>query len=258
MAATVIPPHPWLRQDTTIGIHRRQICMASISHTIGNIPKEDRRCPRKQTQFLLGYLPVTKLKIFGSKKTQQVEQYRLFHRCMKILLGRLYDLKEGELMEIVCGDSLIRRCYLFLLAYVADHPEQCLVACCKESRCPTCDVKANDRGREAAGETKDTEDLTNILRDHGQDLEPEEFDMLGLRSVCEPFWAGLRTVTYPWLSLRTSFTRCTKVFSRNISSRGAPRLLVKGGKPPSERSTTGSWAFPVIQISVHSRTEYRR
>ncbi len=68
--------------------------MASISHHWQYPEGEDRRCPRKRTQFLLGYLPVTKLKIFGSKKTQQVEQYRLFHRCMRILLGRLYDLKE--------------------------------------------------------------------------------------------------------------------------------------------------------------------
>ncbi|KLO06143.1 hypothetical protein SCHPADRAFT_986881, partial [Schizopora paradoxa] len=160
--------------------------------TIGNIPKADRRCPSKRTQFLLGYLPVTKLKIFSNKNTRRVQIYRLFHRCMRILLGPLYKLKEKELVEMVSNDSMIRRCFIFLLAYVADHPEQCLVSCNAESMCPTCDIRQKDRGNLAGGETKDTQNLVNILRDHGANLEPHEFDDLNLRSIPEPFWAGLQ------------------------------------------------------------------
>ncbi|KLO08261.1 hypothetical protein SCHPADRAFT_835579, partial [Schizopora paradoxa] len=79
-----------------------------------------------------------------------------------------------------------------LLAYVADHPEQCLVSCNAESMCPTCDIRQKDRGNLAGGETKDTQNLVNILRDHGANLEPHEFDDLNLRSIPEPFWAGLQ------------------------------------------------------------------
>ncbi|KLO14426.1 hypothetical protein SCHPADRAFT_927923 [Schizopora paradoxa] len=160
--------------------------------TIGNIPKADRRCPSKRTQFLLGYLPVTKLKIFSNKNTRRVQIYRLFHRCMRRLLGPLYNLKEKELVEMVGSDSMIRRCFIFLLAYVADHPEQCLVSCNAESMCPTCDRRAKERENPVAGKTKDTADLVNILRDHGNNLEPQEFDDLNLRSIPEPFWAGLQ------------------------------------------------------------------
>ncbi|KLO04335.1 hypothetical protein SCHPADRAFT_798623, partial [Schizopora paradoxa] len=71
--------------------------------TIGNIPKADRRCPSKRTQTLLGYLPVTKLKIFSKKETRKFEIYRLFHRCMRIILGPLYS-KGRQATEMVCAD----------------------------------------------------------------------------------------------------------------------------------------------------------
>ncbi len=109
---------------------------------------------------------------------------------MRIILGPLY--KAGcQPTEMVCADSFIRDSYLVLVANVCDHPEMCMIGCCQENVCPTCDTEPNDRGDPEPGHTKDTEDLTRILHDHGRNLKPREFKDLKLRSVPTPYWAGL-------------------------------------------------------------------
>lgn len=77
-------------------------------------------------------------------------------------------------VEMTCADSYIHRIFPILAAYVADFPEQCLVACCKESLCPCCKVGTKERG-----EVVTSQDSV------------EKFDDLGLRVVYEPFWKAL-------------------------------------------------------------------
>lgn len=102
--ATVVPLI--IGSDTThISVFSGGKSAWSVYLMIGNILKADWQCPSKQMQFLLDYLPITKMKIFTNNKTRQVILYRLFHCCMQLLLGPLYDFKEKELIEIVCCDS---------------------------------------------------------------------------------------------------------------------------------------------------------
>lgn len=82
----------------------------------------------------MGYLPVGNFDCY-SEKTKSLARYQTFHACMRVLLNTLQGAGETG-VEMVCADSNIRRVWPILAAYVADYPEQCLVACCMENRCP--------------------------------------------------------------------------------------------------------------------------
>ena len=109
--------------------------------TISNISKNIRHQPSMHATILVAYLPVAKLECYG-EGNRSLQGYRLFHHCM----GKVFEslIKAGEEgVEMVCADRWVRRIHIILAAYVADFPEQCLVACCMENRCPWCTVDPN-------------------------------------------------------------------------------------------------------------------
>ena len=157
--------------------------------TIGNISKDVRRQPSSHGTVLIGYLPVVKLHNFP-ESTRSNAQYRLYHQCMRILLQPL--VKSGtDGVEMTCADGFVRRVYPILAAFIADHPEQCLVACCKENYCPRCIVMPNNRGehKNLPLRTEPSVRFTLHQKDNGED--PLEFDDEGLREIHSPFWADL-------------------------------------------------------------------
>ncbi|KAG1846303.1 hypothetical protein C8R48DRAFT_750604 [Suillus tomentosus] len=157
--------------------------------SIGNISKEKRRQTSARATVLIGYLPATKLNCFTSD-ARSLAGYRLFHRCMSLLLEPLVAAGEDG-VDMVCADSYIRRVYPILAAYVADFPEQCLIACCKENHCPKCLVAANEQGNPLNSLMRDVELTKEILERRRSGQHPVEFDEYGLRAVFKPFWANL-------------------------------------------------------------------
>ncbi|KAI0699579.1 hypothetical protein BC835DRAFT_1267721, partial [Cytidiella melzeri] len=91
--------------------------------TIGNIFKSVRRSPLSHATVLFGYLPVAKLESVPKAK-----------QSLLVAAGR-----EG--VNVVCADGYVCKAYPIVAAYIADHPEQCLIACCQENHCPKCLVR---------------------------------------------------------------------------------------------------------------------
>ncbi|KAG1810083.1 uncharacterized protein HD556DRAFT_1453102, partial [Suillus plorans] len=146
--------------------------------TIGNIAKEKRRQTSARATVLIGYLPAGKLDCFTSDVCS-LAGYRLFHHCMSLLLEPLIAAGRNG-VEMVCADSLI-----------SDFPEQCLVACCKENRCPKCLVTADERGDPLTSQMQDPEVTKDILEKRKNGQHPIQFNDNGLHAVFNPFWANL-------------------------------------------------------------------
>ncbi|TBU37388.1 hypothetical protein BD309DRAFT_995129 [Dichomitus squalens] len=157
--------------------------------TLGNINKNIRRRPSSHATILLGYLPAMKLECF-SEKRRSLKGYRLFHKCMRSLLEPLVVAgRDGVLMT--CADGRQRRVYPILAAYVADHPEQCLISRCTESSCPKCTVKPKGRGEPSYRPYKNPDDVVAILKQAAMgQVKASELDSRGLCAI-EPFWDGL-------------------------------------------------------------------
>ena len=166
--------------------------------TIGNIDNGIRRRPSCRGTILIGSLPASKLDCISEKRRSQVV-YQLFHNCMRSLLA---PLKATGLtgIEMTCADSWIRHVYPILAAYVADFPEQCLVACCMESRCPRCLIEPNKRGSPIWSILRDHNATVETLKQQATGLAPKKFETEGLRPV-DPFWKDL-----PYTNIFLCFT----------------------------------------------------
>ncbi|KAJ7687502.1 hypothetical protein B0H17DRAFT_1136229 [Mycena rosella] len=168
--------------------------------SIGNIGKETRRQVSANATVLIGYLPIPKFDCFD-KNMRSLAKYRLFHQCMTVLLASVAEAERTGAM-MVCADNFVRNVWPIFAAYVADYPEQCLVACCKENRCPLCTVDPNDRDDHLPHEKRDqVETLFFMARQqHGE--KDTVFETEGMRAVYPPFWMNL-----PHSDIFQAFTR---------------------------------------------------
>ncbi|KAJ7438105.1 hypothetical protein B0H11DRAFT_1884753 [Mycena galericulata] len=94
--------------------------------------------------------------------------------------------KDGVRMD--CADGFVRMMFPILAAYIADYPEQCLVACCRENSCPRCLVNPKERGDLRNAPLRDPDETLRVLSEQSRKLNPPEFISQNLRPI-NPFWA---------------------------------------------------------------------
>ncbi len=111
--------------------------------------------------ILLGYLPVPKFDCY-SEKLCSVMKYHLFHQCMSLIMRSVAEAGNTG-VPMVCADSFIRLIYPIFAVYIADYPEQCLVGCCKENRCPICKVNPDRRGTHEIFDKRDVAETLSFL-----------------------------------------------------------------------------------------------
>jgi Plavaka transposase len=176
--------------------------------TIGNIPRATRRKPSKHACVLIAYLSVEK--IDRSRMNDQEHRsrvQRLFHESMRIVLEPL--INAGTVgVEMTSSDGAVRRVHPILTCYVADYPEQCLVACTKYGTCVKCQASANDLQNPTPAHKRTqkwTEDIIakgmeeangNANKFHSYCMSN---DVAG--SVYKPFWVG-----FPFCDIHRAIT----------------------------------------------------
>lgn len=127
---------------------------------------------------------------FKDDEGRQLGCYRLFHNCMCLVMEPLIEAGHGG-VEMICADQNICRIFLILAAYIVDHPEQCLIACCKENHCPRCVVRPNQRGDHHNSPLQNVHETRTTLRHHQNGEDPHLFEDQGLRAIHYPFWVYL-------------------------------------------------------------------
>ncbi|KAF8511158.1 hypothetical protein JB92DRAFT_3083509 [Gautieria morchelliformis] len=165
--------------------------------TIGNISKCTHRQIGKHAMILLGYIPVSKLRCFATADQHKMQAQRLFHYCLRTMLQPLFTA-GAQGLDVTCADNALRQVFPILAAYIADFPEQALVACTLESWCPICSCFPEDRGDPLAVIfSNDAEPLFRDQCDHMADVckygadNAKALAKLGIRPVPQPFWHGL-------------------------------------------------------------------
>ena len=160
--------------------------------TIGNIPKDVRRKPSRRAQILIGYIPVTKLQGITNKTGRRRALGNLFHACMHKVLGPISHYGEVGL-PMMGGDGIWHRCHPILAAFVGDYPEQALVTCTYNGRCPKCTVPLDQLGQyeifppHVQHEAIDT----YLLADEDIHTFHAACRRTGLKPVQRPFWTTL-------------------------------------------------------------------
>ena len=160
--------------------------------TIGNIPKSIRRKPSRHPQILIAYIPTTSFDRVTNKSARRRAQANLFHGCMKTLLEPIRSCGETG-VDMRSADHIWRRCHPIFAVFVGDYPEQALVTCTYNGRCPKCEVPRDQLGDFQEYPSRIPSDAIDVYRlaDGDGHAFHRACREAVLKPVYHPFWQSL-------------------------------------------------------------------
>lgn len=168
--------------------------MHPVLLSIANIPFGPRMKASSAAFALVAYLPIPKFKDDIVKPIQAALTARIFHHCISIITKDLCVAEaHGHLMSD--PDGLVRRCHTPLVSYIADLPEQRMIACVLSNQSPTSLARQDQFGDETQQPPRTRDNTLARLAGLMERVDPahiaifvREAALWGLNGVHQPFW----------------------------------------------------------------------
>lgn len=149
--------------------------------------------------LLVGFIPVTDLTGVSGEEARRETGWQLFHTCMKTIIEPIKEASRTG-VDMLCADGGVHLVFPILAAYIADFPEQCLISCNRQSRCPICIVPRLHRGDyDHQYPRRQRQQTLEAIEDHEHGYLATT-KTLGIRPV-RLFWADM-----PYVDITTCIT----------------------------------------------------
>ncbi|KAF8264342.1 hypothetical protein EI94DRAFT_1772698 [Lactarius quietus] len=135
------------------------------------------------------------LEEMGNQTARRCALGNVYHSCMQKILAPITACSETG-VAMLSGDGIWHRCHPILAAFVGDYPEQALVTCMYQGRCPKCVVPPEELGNYFRSPPRNYNEVLATFRLAEGDVHAfhSACRKAGLKPVFHPFWAALPLV----------------------------------------------------------------
>lgn len=163
----------------------------AVYMSCGNIKKNLRTKVGAHCWMMIAQIPIAK---FEPKKHQSLLTNRLIHQCLDITLDSLKKCaKSAETMTDPCGQ--MRSVRTFLAAYIADLPEQQVLACVRTNYAPSSHAGPTTLGASIAQKLRHGSQTLDSIKKVADEVEENDLERwkelsaeYNLNGVDKPFW----------------------------------------------------------------------
>ena len=177
---------------TPVTRHTGGLQMHPVFLTIGNIQSDIRMQASSHAWRCIAFIPLPTIKVHSKCKT--LLSSRLFHWSLDVVTARLKEaVKNGHMLVDASGN--IRRCFTPLVSYIADLPEQQLIAGVSKNASPVTMAELPSFGNATPAEPRTRDATLRQLRELCERVDPWDLEAfqtaakaMKLLGVHLPFW----------------------------------------------------------------------